>query len=82
MCPRFPLLGGGESFEPRGLPRLCVGADDWLATHVCGSLKLASRASRREVRRTFGTSIFAGAFAARICDPAIRARSVKASDML
>ena len=76
------LFRGCESFEPRGLPRFCVGADDWLAANVCGSPILASRVSRREVRRTFGTYIFAGVFAARICDLVTRTRSVKASSML
>ena len=76
------LFQGCGSFEPRGLPRLCVGADDWLAANVCGSAKVASRASTREVYRTFGTFNFAGVFATRIWDLVTRARSVKSFGML
>ena len=73
---------GCESFELRGLPRFCIEADDWLAANVHRSPELASQTSRREVHRTFGTSIFAGVFAVGICDLITRARSVKASGML
>ena len=36
------LFQGCESFEPKGLPRFRVGADDWLAANVPCSVEGAA----------------------------------------
>ena len=35
VCAVF-LFGGCESFEPGGMPRFRLGADDWLVVNVLG----------------------------------------------
>ncbi|KAM2067737.1 hypothetical protein ACFX1T_044041 [Malus domestica] len=83
------LFRGCEFFEPRGLSRFRVGANGWLAANIpCRVEGVASpplgkvRPSQAGYGRTRGTSIFAGAFAAGICDLVTFARSLKASGML